>query len=47
MLVDARPPQGYKAGHLAGATLVYWQETLVDPKQDPGLPFSRQTARLV
>lgn len=35
ILVDSRPPQGYKAGHLAGSTLVYWQETLVDPKQDP------------
>jgi thiosulfate/3-mercaptopyruvate sulfurtransferase len=35
ILVDARPPEGYKAGHLTGATLVYWQETLVDPKQDP------------
>ena len=35
ILVDARPPQGYKAGHLAGSTLVYWQETLVDPKLDP------------
>jgi thiosulfate/3-mercaptopyruvate sulfurtransferase len=35
ILVDARPPQGYNAGHLAGATPLYWQETLVDPKQDP------------
>ncbi len=35
ILVDARPEQGYKAGHLAGSTHVYWQETLVDPKQDP------------
>ena len=35
ILVDSRPPQGYKSGHLAGSTLVYWQETLVDPKQDP------------
>jgi thiosulfate/3-mercaptopyruvate sulfurtransferase len=35
MLVDARPEQGYKAGHLPGATHVYWEETLVDPKQDP------------
>lgn len=35
LLVDARPPQGYKAGHLARATPLYWQETLVDPKQDP------------
>jgi thiosulfate/3-mercaptopyruvate sulfurtransferase len=35
VLVDARPEQGYHAGHLAGARHVYWQETLVDPKQDP------------
>jgi thiosulfate/3-mercaptopyruvate sulfurtransferase len=35
LLVDARPEQGYTGGHLAGATHVYWQETLVDPKQDP------------
>jgi thiosulfate/3-mercaptopyruvate sulfurtransferase len=35
ILVDARPPQAYKAGHLAGSTPLYWQETLVDPKLDP------------
>jgi thiosulfate/3-mercaptopyruvate sulfurtransferase len=35
ILVDARPEQGYKAGHLAGATNLYWQETLVDAKHDP------------
>jgi thiosulfate/3-mercaptopyruvate sulfurtransferase len=35
VLVDARPEQGYKAGHLAGARHVYWQETLLDPTHDP------------
>jgi thiosulfate/3-mercaptopyruvate sulfurtransferase len=28
-IVDARPPRRYSAGHLGGATNVYWQETLV------------------
>jgi thiosulfate/3-mercaptopyruvate sulfurtransferase len=28
-LVDARPERRYKAGHLAGANNVYWQDTLV------------------
>ena len=28
-IVDARPPRGYTNGHLAGATNIYWQETLV------------------
>lgn len=34
-LVDARPDRRYKAGHLAGAVPVYWQETLLDPNDDP------------
>ena len=28
-IIDARPSRRYKAGHLAGATNVYWQDTLV------------------
>jgi thiosulfate/3-mercaptopyruvate sulfurtransferase len=36
-LVDARPEQGYKSGHLPGAFHIYWQETLVDAKHDPVL----------
>jgi thiosulfate/3-mercaptopyruvate sulfurtransferase len=28
-IVDARPSRRYKAGHLAGASNVYWQDTLV------------------
>jgi thiosulfate/3-mercaptopyruvate sulfurtransferase len=28
-IVDARPERRYKAGHLAGASNVYWQDTLV------------------
>lgn len=35
LLVDARPPRRYEAGHLPGALPVYWQDTLVDPKDDP------------
>lgn len=37
LLLDARPERRYTAGHLPGATRVYWQETLVDPKDDPVL----------
>lgn len=35
LLVDSRPDRRYTSGHLPGATRVYWQETLVDPKDDP------------
>jgi thiosulfate/3-mercaptopyruvate sulfurtransferase len=28
-IIDARPPRRYSAGHLSGASNVYWQETLV------------------
>lgn len=35
LLVDARPERRYTSGHLPGAARVYWQETLVDPKDDP------------
>lgn len=35
LLVDSRPARRYKEGHPAGAVPVYWQETLVDPKDDP------------
>lgn len=35
LLVDARPERRYTAGHLPGATRIYWQETLSDPKDDP------------
>lgn len=34
-LVDSRPPRRYRDGHPAGALPVYWQETLVDPKDNP------------
>jgi len=34
-LVDSRPDKRYADGHIAGATHVYWQETLVDPKSKP------------
>jgi len=34
-LVDSRPDKRYTDGHIAGATHVYWQETLVDPKSKP------------
>lgn len=36
-LVDARPERGYKQGHLAGSVPLYWQDTLVDAKDDPVL----------
>jgi thiosulfate/3-mercaptopyruvate sulfurtransferase len=35
LLVDSRPMRRYKDGHPAGAVPVYWQETLVDPNDDP------------
>jgi thiosulfate/3-mercaptopyruvate sulfurtransferase len=35
VLVDSRPEKRYTDGHIAGAVLVYWQETLVDPKNKP------------
>ncbi len=35
LLLDSRPARGYTGGHIAGATNLYWQETLVDPKDDP------------
>jgi thiosulfate/3-mercaptopyruvate sulfurtransferase len=35
LLVDSRPARRYRDGHPAGAVPVYWQETLVDPKDDP------------
>lgn len=35
LLVDSRPEKRYTDGHIAGAVLVYWQETLVDPKNKP------------
>ncbi|HET8892191.1 MAG TPA: sulfurtransferase [Candidatus Angelobacter sp.] len=34
-LVDSRPDKRYTDGHIAGATHVYWQETLVDAKSKP------------
>ena len=34
-LVDSRPEKRYRDGHIAGAVHVYWQETLVDPKNKP------------
>jgi thiosulfate/3-mercaptopyruvate sulfurtransferase len=35
LLVDSRPEKRYTDGHIAGAVPVYWQETLVDPKNKP------------
>jgi thiosulfate/3-mercaptopyruvate sulfurtransferase len=35
ILVDSRPEKRYTDGHIAGAVLVYWQETLVDAKNKP------------
>jgi thiosulfate/3-mercaptopyruvate sulfurtransferase len=35
LLVDSRPDKRYTDGHIAGATHVYWQETLVDAKSKP------------
>lgn len=35
LLLDARPQRRYTAGHLPGAARLYWQETLLDPKDDP------------
>jgi len=35
VLVDSRPEKRYTDGHIAGAVLVYWQETLVDAKNKP------------
>jgi thiosulfate/3-mercaptopyruvate sulfurtransferase len=35
VLVDSRPDKRYTDGHIAGATHVYWQETLVDAKNKP------------
>jgi len=32
LLVDARPDGRYRSGHIPGATHVYWQETIQDPK---------------
>ncbi|MBZ5504819.1 MAG: sulfurtransferase [Acidobacteriia bacterium] len=34
-LVDSRPDKRYTDGHIAGATHIYWQETLVDAKNKP------------
>jgi thiosulfate/3-mercaptopyruvate sulfurtransferase len=34
-LVDSRPPKRYTDGHIAGAVHVYWQETLVDARNNP------------
>ena len=35
VLVDSRPDQRYTSGHIAGAVHVYWQETLVDARNNP------------
>jgi thiosulfate/3-mercaptopyruvate sulfurtransferase len=35
LLVDARPEKRYADGHIAGAIHLYWQETLVDAKNNP------------
>jgi thiosulfate/3-mercaptopyruvate sulfurtransferase len=35
ILVDSRPDKRYTDGHIAGAVHIYWQETLVDAKNNP------------
>ena len=35
LLVDSRPDKRYTDGHIAGAVHVYWQETIVDAKNNP------------
>jgi thiosulfate/3-mercaptopyruvate sulfurtransferase len=35
VLLDSRPQKRYNDGHIAGAVHVYWQETLVDAKNNP------------
>jgi thiosulfate/3-mercaptopyruvate sulfurtransferase len=35
LLVDSRPDKRYTDGHIAGAVHIYWQETLVDAKNNP------------
>ena len=35
LLVDARPDKRYTDGHISGAVHVYWQETVVDAKDNP------------
>ncbi|MBZ5521847.1 MAG: sulfurtransferase [Acidobacteriia bacterium] len=35
LLVDSRPGYRYTAGHIAGSVPLYWQDTLVDPKNKP------------
>jgi thiosulfate/3-mercaptopyruvate sulfurtransferase len=32
-LVDSRPRRRYDSGHIAGATHIFWEETVVDPKR--------------
>ena len=33
--MDSRPDKRYTDGHIAGAVHIYWQETLVDAKNNP------------
>src|SRR5260221_1601901 len=35
LLLDSRPEKRYTDGHIAGAVHIYWQETLVDAKNNP------------
>jgi thiosulfate/3-mercaptopyruvate sulfurtransferase len=35
VLLDSRPDKRYTDGHIAGAVHIYWQETLVDAKNNP------------
>jgi thiosulfate/3-mercaptopyruvate sulfurtransferase len=37
-VVDSRPDRRYKAGHLSGASPLYWQETLVSDEHPTFLP---------
>ena len=41
-IIDARPDRRYKAGHLAGASNVYWQDTLVNADDNPVLKSPEQ-----
>lgn len=41
ILVDARPPKRYRAGHLSGAIPLYWQETIVNEKDPVFLPVDQ------
>ena len=45
-VVDSRPDRRYKAGHLGGASPLYWQETLVSDEHPTFLPPEKLEALL-